>query len=250
MEGDAMSTDEQQGSLRDRIGWLLRNSRLAVLMACLLVAGSLFLGSFGVIHVFWGIPVALLLIWLLLWLSHTPWSDLGLRRPASWGRALALGTLMAVLLQLSAVLVIMPLVHALGGELPDISRFEPIRGNWPAFLIFLAVAWTTAGLGEEIIFRGYLLNRTAWLFGGSRAAWTAGVVVTSAVFGSIHLYQGPTGVATTAFAGLVLCGLFLASRRNLWLPILTHAMMNTINAVLFFTGFWQDFAARFADQMP
>jgi len=48
--------------------------------------------------------------------------------------------------------------------------------------------------------------------------------------------QGAAGVASSTFAGLYLGGLYLATRRNLWLPILTHGFSDTIAVAVIFLG--------------
>jgi len=41
-----------------------------------------------------------------------------------------------------------------------------------------------------------------------------------------------------ALAGLVLGLLYLLARRNLWLPILTHGIIDTIGVLLIFAGLY------------
>jgi uncharacterized protein len=96
------------------------------------------------------------------------------------------------------------------------------------------VIWTLAALGEELAYRGYLLNRVAELAGGGRTAWLASLCGVAVLFGLGHLYQGLTGVVDSTVSGLVFGGLYLASGRNLWVPILTHGLTDTIALVLVF----------------
>ncbi len=116
----------------------------------------------------------------------------------------------------------------------DISRFDSIRGNVGALVGTLVVVWLTAAFAEEVIFRGFLMGRLARLFGGSRLAWTASLLISSVLFGALHLYQGPAGVLGTGTAGLVLGLIYLVSGRNLWVCILTHGITDSISLVLIF----------------
>jgi membrane protease YdiL (CAAX protease family) len=52
-----------------------------------------------------------------------------------------------------------PLLIRLTGEPPDLSLFQSLTGNVMLLLILLALAWTLAALGEELVWRGYILNR-------------------------------------------------------------------------------------------
>ena len=64
----------------------------------------------------------------------------------------------------------------------------------PTALLWLGLVWTWAAFGEEIGYRGYLLTRAADLGGRSRAAYWAGVLVVSILFGYGHYYKGMAGV--------------------------------------------------------
>jgi membrane protease YdiL (CAAX protease family) len=103
--------------------------------------------------------------------------------------------------------------EAIGYLLPRSTREE---------LLFAGVA-VTAGITEELIYRGFLLRYLAAEPWGLSAA--TALVVSSAVFGLAHAGQGVRGVLATAMVGLLLGGLFLASG-SLLLPILLHTLID------------------------
>lgn len=113
----------------------------------------------------------------------------------------------------------------------DTSAFEAIRGNERVLLAGLALAWTLAAFGEEMVFRGYLMSRIAGLAGGTRAGWAAALVVSSACFGWAHGYQGPAGMVATGLIGALL-GLLYLRTRNLWTVIICHGVVDTITMTL------------------
>jgi len=84
-----------------------------------------------------------------------------------------------------------------------------------------------AGVGEEVAFRGYLL-RMLELWTGSLAA---GAFLSSAVFGSVHAYQGRLGVVRTGLMGLVLAGVAVGSG-SLWPAIAAHTLVNMVAGTL------------------
>jgi len=78
----------------------------------------------------------------------------------------------------------------------------------------------TAGICEEILFRGFLM----WLI----AAWTnlaVAVVISSVLFGCMHIYLGATHVLKAAMVGLALAIIVVASG-SLWPAIVIHAAMD------------------------
>jgi membrane protease YdiL (CAAX protease family) len=174
-----------------------------------------------------GVAASAAVAWVLIRRQRSSWGEVGLRRTRGFWRwplvALGLAILLHVLLGL-----LTPAVLALTGESLDLSRFDVVRGNIAALLVGLAVVWSTAAFGEEMVFRGFVLNEiSSWL--GNRA-WHAAtaLVATSVLFGVAHAYQGWVGVILTGFAGLFFGTIYLLFKRNLWVPILTHGIFDTL----------------------
>ncbi len=83
-----------------------------------------------------------------------------------------------------------------------------------------------AGLGEEIVFRGYALN----VLGGLAGLVTAGVV-TSVAFGVLHAYQGLWGVVRTTLLGGVLAWAFVACG-SVWPLAIAHAALDLMGGLV------------------
>ena len=95
----------------------------------------------------------------------------------------------------------------------------------------------SAGFCEELIFRGYWLAQAKSLFARLRfadgTAAIASVIVTSLLFGSMHVYQGIGG----AFVVAVLGAVYAVARvkyRNLRSCIVAHAMQDVFAGVVLF----------------
>ena len=225
-------------SLRDfrsRTSRFFLGSRLLavieILLALLIPVG----GLVGVIP-FSSTPFLLLFGWLMLWLRGIGWRDLGLRRPASWRWTLLMGVAIGIGYQYLSLYVVEPLLARLTGNLPDVSQFAPLIGNKFFLFISLVISWTLAAFGEELAFRGYLMNRIADLVGSSPMGWAISVTLVSVLFGLVHLYQGASGMIAITLTGLLLGGLYLATGRNLWLPIIVHGVNDTLGFLLIFLG--------------
>ena len=159
------------------------------------------------------------------------WSNLGFRRPASWrvivGVALAAAALRIVL----SDFVIEPLTATIwpAPELPEGA--DEITGNPLMALMTLGLVWSFAAFGEEISYRGYLLNRGGDALGGSALAFWVAAVATAVLFGYGHFYKGPAGVVDSGVAGLILAAAYLMTGRNLWTPVLAHGFIDTFGVV-------------------
>jgi CAAX protease family protein len=61
-------------------------------------------------------------------------------------------------------------------------------------------------------------------------------VVSSALFGLAHAYQGVSGMVATGLTGLLFAGVYLATGRNLWAAIIAHGSLDTTGFVLMYFG--------------
>jgi membrane protease YdiL (CAAX protease family) len=86
-----------------------------------------------------------------------------------------------------------------------------------------AIVSVTAGVCEEIIFRGFLLRYLHTAPWHLTLIWA--IALSSAIFGLQHLYQGIAGVLQTTVMGVLFCLIFLITG-NLAVPILLHTVMD------------------------
>ena len=134
------------------------------------------------------------------------------------------------------LLLTQPLLVRLSGKQPDLHDLRMMTGNIKLALLGFAFTWTLAAFGEEMVWRGYLMNRVADLGNRTRRAWICSLIAVSIVFGMAHAYQGTTGVIEEGIAGLLLGFIYMGSGRNLAVPIIAHGVADTIDVVLIFLG--------------
>jgi membrane protease YdiL (CAAX protease family) len=183
-----------------------------------------------------GLFGALAVVLLFHKLRRDPWSQLGLTKPDSWGRTILLALAATIVLQAAGWFTLNVLLPLLGVGTPDSSRFNPLRGNLGMLVSGLVSVWITAAFIEEVVFRGFLIGRLARILGASRRAWVAGVVVSAVIFGLLHFYQGVAGVILTGVMGLLFGALYLLVRRNLWIGIIAHGLIDTFSLFVIYLG--------------
>jgi uncharacterized protein len=88
--------------------------------------------------------------------------------------------------------------------------------------LLFALLSVTAGVCEEWIFRGFVLQT---LHGTTRLPWITALLGSSILFGWNHLYQGSRGLVMTTVTGLAL-GLAAISSGGLVLPIILHTLLD------------------------
>ena len=166
--------------------------------------------------------------WGLIRLRGEQLADIGLKRPASWGRTFLIGIAYA------AVVFAAIYFSERAGFRRDLSRFNAVQGNLELTIYGVGYAFIGAGFYEEFMFRGFLMQGVAMCFGANRRAWMAACIIQAALFGASHAYQNPLGMAITGTLGLLTGVIVLASGRNLWPVIIGHGLYDASRFVLFY----------------
>lgn len=104
-------------------------------------------------------------------------------------------------------------------QLGDLAVMLPT--NRKQLRAFYAVS-ATAGIVEETLWRGYMF----WYLGHVMPLWVA-AIVSSVVFGLLHIYQGTANALRVIPIGAVLGGLYLLTG-SVWLPIILHAVFDAV----------------------
>jgi membrane protease YdiL (CAAX protease family) len=181
-------------------------------------------------------PFLFLLGWASLRLRGLRWRDVGLSLPRSWPRTLTLGIALGVLIEAFELFVSQPLLVRLTGRQPDLSDFQDLPGNLKLAGLGLLLIWTLAAFGEEMVWRGYLMNRVADLGKHTRGAWFVSLIAVNTAFGYAHSYQGITGILDEGLMGVFLGLMYLGTGCNLWVPIVAHGVQDTVDLLLIFFG--------------
>ena len=102
--------------------------------------------------------------------------------------------------------------------LGEVERFIPATSQQRLWWAVLSV---NAGVSEELFYR--LLLPLLLILAGVGA--TASFVISAAIFGLAHVYQGVRGVLTSVAVGLLLTALYLATQ-NLPLVMALHILVD------------------------
>jgi membrane protease YdiL (CAAX protease family) len=106
------------------------------------------------------------------------------------------------------------------------AKMDPLAPRTPDEQRLFMVLAVTAGLCEELLYRGFAL----WYF-TSLAGPVAGFALAALLFGLAHLYLGRMHVVRTTIVGAVF-GLLVIGTGSLWLAIVLHAAMDLIGGAV------------------
>ena len=170
--------------------------------------------------------VLALLVWWGLHLRRGPLREiLGLRRSGAreWALDFSVALLFWIIAMalLGAIAALLRLFH-LAPPQKAIIALAP--QNLAEVLVWIALC-CTAGIVEEFVFRGYLLQQ----FASIRGNISIGVAASSLLFGCSHGYEGIGGMIAISAFGAMFCILAIR-RRSLRAGMIAHAWHD------FFTG--------------
>jgi membrane protease YdiL (CAAX protease family) len=181
-----------------------------------------------------GIPATLAAISLATWglgNSGLNWTAVGLSRPeTSW--KFALWCLAAIVLVSASMAIVKSVAaRAPGVAASRVDRFVVLRGHPCLTVAAIVGIWIVSAFGEELIFRGYLLNRLEAMFPIGALGLTGAVVLSSAAFGALHWGHGPSAAARSTAAGVAYATVYLLSGRSLWVTVIAHGVIDSLAIV-------------------
>jgi len=227
------SDTQQSNPMRPATSW--RESKWMALGEFAIVA-LIFLADRRHLIYFSKTPYLFLLGWISLRLRRAKWRSVGFALYRNWKITLAVGIAAGVLTETFQLLATQPLLVRLTGKQPDLHNFRMLTGNIKLAIAGVAFSWTLAAFGEEMVWRGYLMNRVAELGNRTQRAWICSLIAVSLAFGMSHAGQGITGIIEESLAGVFLGVMYLCTGRNLAVPIIAHGVADTIDMVLIFLG--------------
>lgn len=164
----------------------------------------------------WSLVAILALVW---W-----WYERPMRLAFPWGPKSALGltitaVIFAVLLLQRRALRAMegPQLAAARAQLESVRQLMPHTHGERRWFTAVAI---TAGVCEELLFRGFLIG----YFASAMLPWIAMILV-AAIFGMGHAYQGRAGILKTAVVGALMGVIYLVCGSLVW-PIILHALID------------------------
>ncbi len=203
------SREPEPSSADERVaGWLRGFGPVGILAILIILAGNFVMAPLGAI---------LVLVWVKI--SGTPWNEIGYVRPRSWVKAILIGTVFGVALKFTLKALVMPLLGA-----PPINwAYHFVTGNAAVIPAMIYTMIVVAGFGEETFYRGWMFERLGKLFGQGVPAKMAIVLITSALFGSLHYYeQGVPGMEQALLTGLIFGSIF-AITGQIFMLMIAHA---------------------------
>lgn len=113
-------------------------------------------------------------------------------------------------------------------ERHKVFSFVPSDNKEMFHFAFLALA---AGIGEEIIFRGYLIHYLVWWTGTDFSGILVACLFSSSLFAFLHGYQGVKSMLKIFFLAFIFSAIFIYSQ-SLLIVILLHTLIDIFSGLV------------------
>lgn len=201
-----------------------------IVVICIIIGIALLSYFNGAIGYFTGLSLAL----ITFWASRFKWAEFGISKP-DWSKSIVRSIGFAILLFIVVDILLQPTIELMFGQV-NLDDFTDLKGNIMHALVFILFMWIAAAIGEEFLYRGFLMRRLAVALGDTNRGWLISAILISMMFGFAHLYQGMSGVISAACTGFTFSMIFYKNRNNLILSILTHGFYDMIGLALIYLG--------------
>ena len=176
------------------------------------------------------VPIAI----ISLEVRKTEWKEIGFSFKDFTLKKIFFGIVVAILYSLSDQYLFSPIISKFSSSgLPEIFS---MKGNVTKLVIGLLLSWTTAAFFEELLFRGYLVNRLADYLGETKLTKIIIALLSGIAFGFVHAYQGLHGAIFAGVFGVFQAIIYFIDDKKVTIPIIAHGTFDTIGFTSMFIG--------------
>ncbi|MBC7850382.1 MAG: CPBP family intramembrane metalloprotease [Chitinophagaceae bacterium] len=171
----------------------------------------------------------IIIVW---WLYSRPFDVLGFTRPSSIGKSIPWW-----MIALFLFMYLFDMFYSLFEKNEREDTIEKLHDQTPFMpteirdLPAYTVMCISAGVFEEIVFRGYLINFFQYVFASVPAGAAWAVITPAIIFSIAHFYQGPGAVFKILVLSL-LFGMIFWHSGSLYAVILLHFFVDFISGLL------------------
>ena len=106
-----------------------------------------------------------------------------------------------------------------------------LPSNWKEFAYFGSVVSVSAGVCEEIVFRGFVVTYALTVFDNTSYPMEIAIIGSAIVFGLLHAYQGWQAIVKIVFLSMLFAWVFALSR-SLLIVVVLHFAIDFLGGLL------------------
>jgi len=213
-----------------------KNSNLLLVLDVLLIAFAMLFPHYGHLPMYAYPFVVLGLIWIYLNLTGESFNSIGFRFSDLKMRALLVGGAVGLVYAAFHFWLLGPFITHLGFKHTNLSDFNFIRHNPLNYIFVILLAAVLVIPYEEIVFRGFILNRTKRIFSDSGSVLSFSGITTSILFALYHWQEGWGAVIAIFIFALVITMVYRGFKSNLWYAIFFHILYDVFMLTMILLG--------------
>lgn len=155
-------------------------------------------------------------------------AGLGLRFPTA--STMIVGTIASALISLVVNSVVRIGIMQIVENSDPMDNLENMRSMIPNWRLgWFGLFFMFVGLYEELMFRGFMMTRLRRLCG----SWTAAVIISSVIFGAIHMTMQSWTAALSITAAAFVWATTTVLCRSIWPAVFAHALFDFAQTAMF-----------------
>lgn len=161
--------------------------------------------------------------------SQKPWTLLGIQLPIYSQMAIYLTVSLLVIYLVDTAYSTWQSIKQKKQEDDDFLSIMP--ANWKEYAHFAFLAFS-AGVCEEVVFRGFLINYIHESIPGNEYSMILSILIPSVIFSVSHIYQGFLNVFKIFSLSLLFGSIFIVTK-SLLIVVLLHVFVDMLSGAVF-----------------
>jgi len=175
-------------------------------------------------------------LWLYLYLVGERFKNIGFRFAHFNWRAIGIGGIAGLLFAVFNFELLGPWLMHLGFRQPNLSDFAFIRHHFLNFVLLILLASLIVIPYEEIVFRGFILNRLKVFFGDNGNAFSFSGLFASILFALYHWQEGWGAMIAIFIFAVIITFIYRKFKSNLWYAIFFHITYDVFMLTMILIG--------------
>lgn len=209
------------------------NKKIRIWVDIIMIAFVMLFPHYGHLPMYAYPFVVLGLIWIYLNLNGESFTSIGFRFSDLKWRAFYVGGAIGLAYAAFHYWILGPFILHLGFKSASLSDFNFIRHHFINYILLLLLAAFLVVPYEEIVFRGFILNRVKTMF---KKSFLISGIITSILFALYHWQEGVGAVIAIFIFALFITWLYKVFKGNLWYLIFFHLLYDTLMLTMILMG--------------
>lgn len=215
----------------------VRDNKLRIFLDIVVIAFAMLFPHFAHLPMYAYPFVVLGVLWVYLNLTGESFSSIGFRFADLKWKAFYKGGFFGLIYAAFNFWLLGPFItHVLKFKHANLSDFAYIRHHFFSYLLLIALATVLVIPYEEIVFRGFILNRLKNIMRDKGTIFSLSGLIAAALFALYHWQEGMGAVIAIFIFALAVTWVYRKFKNNLWYAIFFHILYDVFMLTMVLLG--------------